>query len=160
MSVRTSTSPATSPSSRAVNGVAVGLAGAVVHRVAQQVGGGDDPLAAQRDERRAAGHPRVDDDLARLALELAEHRVDRDRPPRHDGLDVGVDERGELLAVTAPETGGCRWATTRQTSSVEGILLRIGGRHRCGTRGTYRSDGTRAKVPVSRRSRGEMARAP
>jgi len=59
----------------------------------------DDSVALDRDERRTLSHPRIDDELTGLALELAKQAGDRDGAPGHDGGDVGVDEPGQLLAI-------------------------------------------------------------
>jgi hypothetical protein len=45
-------------------------------------------------------HPRIDDGLAGLALQVAEHRADRHPDARHDGRDVGVHQIGQLVPVT------------------------------------------------------------
>ncbi len=63
--------------------------------------GGDDPVAAFSDQASSLRDPRVDDGFLRLALELAEHRVDRQHDPRDDGRDVHIDQRRELIAITA-----------------------------------------------------------
>ena len=59
--------------------------------------------ARWNDERGAVDHPRVHDVLARIALELAEHRADRDRASRDDRADVRVDQVRHLVAVRARE---------------------------------------------------------
>jgi hypothetical protein len=86
------------------------------------VRGGHDAIADARHERRARDRPRIDDRLLGLALELAQHRVDRHRHTRQDGLDVGVDERGELLAVGALE----RTDLDRRHGGTSSGELRIG----------------------------------
>jgi hypothetical protein len=80
-----------------------GLGDLLAGAVAQQVGGGHHPAPLLGHQRDPLGDPGVDDELAGVALQLAQHRVDRHRHTRHDGLDVGVDQRGELLAVGAAE---------------------------------------------------------
>ncbi len=56
-----------------------------------------------RDEGEPFGDPRIDDELARLPLELVQDRVDRNGHAGHDGGDVGVDERGQLDPVVTAE---------------------------------------------------------
>ena len=86
-----------------LGGAAVGLADLVARAVAQQVGGGHHPPALLGDQGGPLGHPGVDDELPGVALQLAHDGVDRHRDAGHDGLDVGVDQRGELLAVGPAE---------------------------------------------------------
>ena len=82
---------------------AVARADPLLVGVAQQVGGAHDRLADDRDERVPMGDPRVDDGLARLALQLAQHGVGRHGDARQHRLDVHVDQVGELVAVAAAE---------------------------------------------------------
>jgi hypothetical protein len=53
------------------------------------VGHRRDPAALLGDERGALPHPRVDDELARLAFQMAQYGVDRYRHARDNGLGVG-----------------------------------------------------------------------
>jgi hypothetical protein len=79
--------------------VAVGVADTRVAAVAQEVRAGDDRVSLDRHERPPLDDPGVDDRLLRFALELAHQHVDRDGDAGDDGADVGVHERGQLLAV-------------------------------------------------------------
>jgi len=78
------------------------------------VGGGHHPPALLGDQGGPFGHPGVDDELPRVALQLAQHRVDRHRNARYDRLDVGVDQRGQLLAVGP--ANGRTWIEDMATS--------------------------------------------
>jgi hypothetical protein len=71
--------------------------------VAEQVGGGHHPVMLFGDQGRPLAHPRIDDGLAGLALQVAEHRAHRHPDARHDGPGVGVHQVGQLLPVTAVE---------------------------------------------------------
>jgi hypothetical protein len=110
-----------------------GLADLLAGAVAQQVGGGHHPPALLGHHRGAPGHPGVDDELARVALQLAHDGVDRHRDARHDRLDVGVDQRGQLLAVGPAERAhtdrGHGGPPLRRRRGARGA----GGRYRCGT---------------------------
>ena len=79
------------------------LAGALVGVVAEQVGGGLDAAALLGDQRGPVADPRVGDELAGLALELAEHGVHGHRDARHHRRHVRVDQLGQLITVTAAE---------------------------------------------------------
>jgi hypothetical protein len=81
--------------------VAVGVADLLAGAVAEQVRGGHHPAALLGDQGHAVGDPGIDDELTRVTLELAHHRVDRHRHARHDRLDVRVDQCGELFTVAA-----------------------------------------------------------
>jgi hypothetical protein len=63
----------------------------------------DDATALLRHERPPLEHPRIDDELARLPLEVAQHGVDGDGRAGDDGRRVCVDERRQLLAIGSPE---------------------------------------------------------
>ncbi len=119
-------------------GVPVRLTDALLGRVPEQLGGSVDAPVAAGDERRAIGDPRVDDELAGLALEPREHRVDGDGDPGHDGGDVGVDERRQLLPVAAPERAHLDRRHRRTSSGTGANRARDGGRYRCGTPESYR----------------------
>jgi hypothetical protein len=69
---------------------AVVLADVVSGAEAVKERSGDDRASPDRDQRAAVDHPRVDDGLARLPLELAHHGVDRERDSRDDGRDMRV----------------------------------------------------------------------
>jgi hypothetical protein len=71
--------------------------------VADDERGGDDAAVLLRDEGAAFEDPRIDDHLARFALELGEDRVDRGGDPGDDGRGMRVDERRDLIAVGAAE---------------------------------------------------------
>lgn len=82
-------------------GAAIGLADLPGAAVAKQVRAGDDGVSLDRDERAALDHPGVDERLVGLSFQLRQERVHRDRDSRHDGGDVGVDERRQLVTVGA-----------------------------------------------------------
>jgi hypothetical protein len=84
-------------------GVAVRVADPVVGRVAEQVGSGNDAPALLGDERRSLADQGIDDELAGLPLELAQHRVDRDRDAGDHCRGVCVDQIGELLPIASTE---------------------------------------------------------
>jgi hypothetical protein len=76
-------------------------------------------------------HPRVDDGLTGLPLQMAEHGGDRYPRPRHHGRGVRVDQRGQLIAVRAAEGAyldGRHGGPSIQSGKVERM-----GRYRCGT---------------------------
>jgi hypothetical protein len=113
---------------------AIALADLLTGAVAQQVGGGHHPAALLGHQGDPLGHPRVDDELARVALQLAQDGVDRHHHAWHDGLNVGVDQGGQLLAVGAAERAhldcGHGRPPTRRRRSARALP---GGRYRCGT---------------------------
>ena len=100
----------------------------VVRAVPEQVGGTDDPPALLRDEGEPFGDPRIDDELARLPLELVQDRVDRHGHPGHHGGDVGVHERRQLDPVVTAEAAHLDRGHVANLTS--GAALR--GRHRNG----------------------------
>jgi hypothetical protein len=57
------------------------------------------PVVLLRDQRHPLAHPRVDDVLARLALQAAQQRGDRHSDARHHRLRVCIDKLGELFPV-------------------------------------------------------------
>jgi len=65
---------------------------------------GDHPRPLNCDKGAALGDPRVNDELAGIALQLAQDRVDRHRDVRHDGGDVRIDQARDLLAVGTGQT--------------------------------------------------------
>jgi len=67
------------------------------------VRGRDDAVGDDRHEGRALDRPRVDDVLVGLALEAAHDGVDRHGDAGQDRLDMGIDERGDLISVGATE---------------------------------------------------------
>jgi hypothetical protein len=67
------------------------------------VGGRHHPTALLSHQRGALGDPRVDDELARVALQLAHDRVDRHPHAGYHGLHMRVDQRGQLVAITTTE---------------------------------------------------------
>jgi hypothetical protein len=83
------------------------------------------PAALLGDERRPIDHPRVDEELAGLALELVEHGVHGHGHTGDDGLRVRVDQGGQLVAVGAAE-GSDHGGHTPPADETR-------SRHRCGT---------------------------
>jgi hypothetical protein len=109
----------------------------------EQVRGARDPLAMGGDDRVPVGHPRVDDVLARFALQLAEHGVGRHGHPGQHGLYVGVDQISELVAVATAENADLdRWhATSRVVDEADAATGAVPGRRSraaCASRADYR----------------------
>jgi hypothetical protein len=75
----------------------------VVGRVAQQERRRGDAIVLLGDQGHPLAHPRVDDELAGLALELAEHGGDRYAHAGHDRRRMRVHQPGQLIPVTAME---------------------------------------------------------
>jgi hypothetical protein len=67
------------------------------------VRGGGDPVALLGYQGDALTHPGIHDELAGLAFQRAQHGVHRHAHAWHHRLGVGVDELGELIAITAME---------------------------------------------------------
>ncbi len=134
-------------------GVPVALADLGVGAVAQQMGAGDDLSAPLGDQRRPLGHPRVRDDLAGLALQVAQDGVHGDGDAGDDGRDMRVDQVRELVAVGAAEGA----YGERGHGVPPGRVREPGAATRCGTgRGYGRTAGRRQ--PLSRRMAGAGGR--
>jgi hypothetical protein len=75
----------------------------VIGGVAQQVRGRGDTVPLLSDQGHPLAYPRIDDELARLALQLAEHGSDRHTHTRHDSRGVRVYQSGQLIPVSTVE---------------------------------------------------------
>jgi hypothetical protein len=75
----------------------------VIGGVAQQVRGSGDTVPLLSDQGHPLAYPRIDDELARLALQLAEHGGDRHTHARHDRRGVRVHQTGQLIPVSTVE---------------------------------------------------------
>jgi hypothetical protein len=67
------------------------------------VGSGNHPVTLLRDQRHPLAHPRIDNELTRLALQLAEDSANRHPHAGHDGLSMRIHQIRQLLPVTAVE---------------------------------------------------------
>jgi len=58
-----------------------------------------DGVSLDCDKGAALDHPRINDELTRLAFELTHHCVDGYGDAGNDGRDMSIDKLGGLLAV-------------------------------------------------------------
>jgi hypothetical protein len=75
----------------------------VIGGVAQQERRRGDTVPLLGDQGHPLAHPRIDDELARFALQLAEHGGDRHTHARHDSRGMCVHQAGQLIPVSAVE---------------------------------------------------------
>jgi hypothetical protein len=83
--------------------VPVGRTDAFVGRVPEQVRRRGDPVVLDGDQRRPLAHPGIDDELAGLAFQLAEHRGHGHAHTGDDGREVRVYQAGQLIPVASAE---------------------------------------------------------
>ena len=106
------------------------LADYLAAAVAVQERGGDDPAALLGDQHGALLHPRVDDELLRLPLELGEHALTGTATPGTIAWTCALTSA--VTCSRSPRLNG-RTSTDTTTSRFRATTRLDRGRYRCGT---------------------------